>query len=70
MANRIWAKMKETNSRVCRTCHEFGDMDLTLQSRSAQRKHEKAPMEGKTCIGYHKGIAHRVPKEPKEASGS
>jgi len=70
MANRVWAKMKETNSRECRTCHEFGDMDLTLQGRSAQRKHEKAPLEGKTCIDCHKGIAHRLPEEPKEASGS
>jgi cytochrome c-type protein NapC len=65
MANRVWARMKETNSRECRSCHEFADMDLAAQGRSARRKHENAPMEGKTCIDCHQGIAHRLPKEPQ-----
>ncbi|HCO78214.1 MAG: NapC/NirT family cytochrome c [Hydrogenophilus thermoluteolus] len=65
MANRVWEKMKATDSRECRTCHEFADMDLTEQGRSARRKHEAAAMEGKTCIECHQGIAHSLPKEPE-----
>ncbi|MCX7945912.1 MAG: NapC/NirT family cytochrome c [Hydrogenophilus sp.] len=65
MANRVWEKMKRSDSRECRTCHEYEDMDLSQQSRSAQRRHEKAPLEGKTCIDCHKGVAHRMPEEPK-----
>lgn len=66
MANQVWAKMKATNSRECRNCHDFADMDLESQDRSAKKKHSRAPMEGKTCIDCHKGIAHEEPDEPDE----
>lgn len=64
MANRVWAKMKATDSRECRSCHDFSNMDLSRQSRMARKKHASAPMDGETCIDCHKGIAHVEPFEP------
>lgn len=66
MATRVWAKMKATNSRECRGCHDFDNMDLSAQGRSARSKHARAPMRGKTCIDCHKGIAHTEPDEPDD----
>jgi cytochrome c-type protein NapC len=65
MATRVWAKMKGTNSRECRNCHKFENMDLTGQSRSARARHGNAPDKGETCIDCHKGIAHEEPDEPE-----
>jgi cytochrome c-type protein NapC len=66
MANRVWAKMKATDSRECRECHSFDDMDFDEQDSSASKKHQKAVAEGKTCIDCHKGIAHEEPEDPSE----
>lgn len=67
MANRVWAKMKATNSRECRDCHDFEHMDLSEQDRTARKKHDRAMEEGKTCIDCHKGVAHELPEEPEES---
>ncbi len=64
MAVRVWDKMKASDSRECRSCHDFGQMDLSAQKRMARRKHGRAPMEGKTCIECHRGIAHFEPFPP------
>ncbi len=64
MANRVWEKMKATDSRECRGCHAFDQMDLAEQSRSARNKHGRAEDEGKTCIDCHKGVVHEEPDEP------
>ncbi len=66
MANRVWEKMRSTNSRECRSCHDFSQMDLSEQDRSARKRHARAEDEGKTCIDCHKGIAHEEPDEPDE----
>jgi len=66
MATRVWAKMKANDSRECRTCHEFSNMDMDEQDRSARNKHSRAVDEGKTCIDCHTGIAHDEPVEPDE----
>ncbi len=66
MANMVWDKMKATDSRECRSCHSFDQMDLSEQDRSARKRHGRAPDEGKTCIECHKGIAHEEPDEPDE----
>jgi cytochrome c-type protein NapC len=66
MASRVWAKMKATNSRECRSCHDFSQMDLSSQDRMARKRHSKAVDEGETCIDCHKGIAHTEPDEPEE----
>lgn len=67
MASRVWKEMRETDSRECRTCHSFDNMDLSEQGRSARNKHSKAPDGDKTCIDCHKGIAHEEPDEPEDA---
>ncbi|MFK5985387.1 MAG: NapC/NirT family cytochrome c [Pseudomonadota bacterium] len=66
MASKVWEKMKATDSRECRSCHDFANMDLEEQDRSAKKKHARAPMKGQTCIDCHKGIAHEEPDEPDD----
>jgi len=59
MAKRVWAHMKETDSKECRNCHKFDKMDTTKQKDRSAVKHEGAILDGKTCIDCHKGIAHK-----------
>ncbi|HKJ75591.1 MAG TPA: NapC/NirT family cytochrome c [Gammaproteobacteria bacterium] len=66
MANRVWDWMRETDSKTCRNCHAFDDMDLSGQTRLARKKHGRARVEGKTCIDCHQGIAHQEPEIPME----
>jgi cytochrome c-type protein NapC len=66
MASRVWEKMKATDSRECRSCHDYSHMDLSEQERSGRKRHGRAMDEGKTCIDCHKGIAHEEPDEPEE----
>lgn len=66
MASRVWAKMKASDSRECRSCHSFDTMDLSEQGRSARKRHARAVDEGETCIDCHKGIAHEEPDEPED----
>ena len=66
LANRVWDSMKATDSRECRNCHDFNNMDLSEQDRTARKKHSRAIDEGKTCIDCHKGIAHELPDEPED----
>jgi cytochrome c-type protein NapC len=65
MANRIWTRMKETDSRECRRCHDYASMELSEQDRSARGKHSRAPDKGETCIDCHKGVVHHMPDEPE-----
>lgn len=66
MATRVWAKMKSSNSRECKSCHNFATMDLSLQDRTAARRHAKAVDTGEDCIDCHKGVAHKEPDEPAQ----
>ncbi|MCW8828168.1 MAG: NapC/NirT family cytochrome c [Gammaproteobacteria bacterium] len=66
MANRVWDKMRATDSRECRGCHDIQNMDLELQTRIARNKHSSALEKGQTCIDCHQGIAHRQPDPPLE----
>ncbi|MBK1645746.1 butanol dehydrogenase [Thiocapsa imhoffii] len=66
MANRVWDRMKATDSATCRSCHDFANMDLSEQSRTARSRHGAAQDRGQTCIDCHKGLAHRYPREPRE----
>ncbi len=62
LAERVWAYMKASDSRECRSCHSFESMKLERQSTPAKRKHPEAVAEGKSCIECHKGVAHRLPR--------
>ena len=66
LAGHEWERMKDSNSRECRNCHDFDAMSAELQKQTPYRKHMKAKEEGKTCIDCHKGIAHQLPKEYEE----
>lgn len=67
LAKNEWRRMKETDSRECRNCHEFQAMDISLQEPRASRAHLKAIETGGTCIDCHKGIAHELPEGALEA---
>lgn len=63
LATRVWDTMKSTDSRECRNCHNYTDMDLGEQDKSAAKKHKRGIKQGETCIDCHKGIAHELPDE-------
>ncbi|RKZ35068.1 MAG: Denitrification system component NirT [Gammaproteobacteria bacterium] len=67
LAKNEWKRMKRNDSRECRNCHDFDFMDLTKQENRANRRHEQALKENKTCIDCHKGIAHELPAGIEEA---
>ncbi len=61
LAQHEWARLKATDSRECRNCHNFDSMDFTKQEDRSQRRHNVAIKAGDTCIDCHKGIAHDLP---------
>jgi cytochrome c-type protein NapC len=64
LAQRVWRRMKATDSLECRNCHKAESMSAELQSEKAQTRHAKARAEGTTCIDCHFGIAHKEPEGP------
>jgi cytochrome c-type protein NapC len=61
LAMHEWIRMKETDSRECRNCHNYDYMDFSEQGRRSSRIHVEGFEAGKTCIDCHKGIAHDLP---------
>ncbi len=70
MAEHVWAVMKRTDSRECRSCHDFNTMKFEDQERQAARRHQKAMQDGSTCIDCHKGVAHQLPAGYEEGAGA
>jgi cytochrome c-type protein NapC len=64
LAQKVWRRMKATDSLECRNCHKSEAMSSDLQSEKAQTRHAKAKAEGSTCIDCHFGIAHKEPDGP------
>lgn len=64
MAQKVWRRMKETDSLECRNCHQAEAMSADKQSERAVRQHAKAKKKGLTCIDCHFGIAHHEPEGP------
>ena len=64
MAEKVWASMRSRDSEECRNCHEIMHMDLGVQEKSAQRRHDavRTGRNSDTCIDCHQGIAHQLPK--------
>lgn len=60
MAQRVWDSMKASDSRECRNCHRFDAMNFEKQRLRAQKQHQNALNDGRTCIDCHKGIAHKA----------
>jgi cytochrome c-type protein NapC len=70
LAKRVWLRMKETDSRECRHCHDTKAMDPEKQGKTAQKQHQKLATGERTCIDCHFGIAHKEPEgglEPRDA---
>ena len=61
LAQNEWDRMKRTDSRECRNCHNYESMDYAEQNRRSAHAHQTGFNEGKTCIDCHKGIAHTLP---------
>jgi len=61
LAQHEWDRMKRTDSRECRNCHNFEYMDYAEQNRRSAALHQQGFNEGKTCIDCHKGVAHTLP---------
>lgn len=69
LAKRVWLRMKETDSRECRNCHDAASMDPEKQGKTAQKQHKKLATGERTCIDCHFGIAHKEPAggvEPRD----
>jgi len=69
MATKVWQRMKATDSRECRHCHDTTAMAPEMQGRTAQKQHLKVQAGERTCIDCHFGIAHKEPAggvEPKD----
>ena len=66
MAERVWERMKDRDSKECRNCHDFRTMDPAKQKDRSVTKHEGAIEDGKTCIDCHKGIAHKAVHQNSE----
>ncbi len=64
LAKRVWTYMKENDSRECRHCHVTAKMDPDKQTDKAKARHEKARIEGLTCVECHFSIAHSEPNGP------
>jgi len=62
LAQHEWDRMKRTDSRECRNCHNFTSMDYAEQNKRSAATHQQAFNQGKTCIDCHKGIAHTLPE--------
>jgi cytochrome c-type protein NapC len=61
LAQNVWSKMKENDSRECRSCHSVESMDPHKQTEASQVM-MLALQNGATCIDCHMGIAHYLPK--------
>lgn len=73
MAKQVWRRMKATDSRECRNCHDVASMAPEMQGKTAQKQHQKLLSAEKTCIDCHYGIAHKEPAgglEPKDVVGA
>lgn len=62
LAKRVWLRMKESDSRECRNCHDAASMDPEKQGKTAQKQHKKLAGGERTCIDCHFGIAHKEPE--------
>ena len=64
MARRVWEKMRNTDSRECRSCHTIDHMAFDKQ---LSFQHKTVTEMGRTCIDCHKGIAHNLPETEESA---
>ncbi|MCK5918796.1 MAG: NapC/NirT family cytochrome c [Cocleimonas sp.] len=57
-----WKRLKDNNSKECKTCHSPMAMDLAKQEPRSVARHEESFDAGNTsCINCHQGISHYLP---------
>lgn len=56
---RVRERMKASDSRECRNCHQLEQMDFAQQSAVASKLHQTAKQQQKTCIDCHQGVGHQ-----------
>lgn len=61
LARREWERMEANDSRECRVCHDYKDMDISLMRPTSQVAMRAAAKRDESCISCHKGIAHHLP---------
>ena len=62
MAKRLWAEMKASNSRECRSCHKQEAFIFSEFKKPQDAKRmQKGLKEKQTCIDCHKGKIHKMP---------
>lgn len=71
LATHVWETMAANDSRECRNCHSFEAMDFEHQTQRARDKMQPVATgeylgDGSTCINCHKGIAHKMPRVPRD----
>jgi len=64
LAQKVWRRMKLTDSLECRNCHKDNAMSPDKQTEKARARHAKAKREKLTCIDCHYAIAHEEPEGP------
>nr|VFK18028.1 MAG: cytochrome c-type protein NapC [Candidatus Kentron sp. LPFa] len=68
LARKVWQRMRETDSRQCRNCHDANAMDRVHRKRDNRNRRAEGFNPSKTCIDCHAGIVHSLPhgaeKEP------
>ncbi|MDR0577673.1 MAG: NapC/NirT family cytochrome c [Candidatus Accumulibacter sp.] len=62
MAQRVWERMKDDDSRECRNCHDANAFDYAAQGYRSVNQHTEGLASGQTCIDCHKGVAHQLPR--------
>ena len=53
--------MSSQNSKTCKSCHSYDNMDHAKQSPAAALAMKDAAAKNMNCIECHKGIAHELP---------
>lgn len=61
LAEKVWARMSSQNSKTCKSCHSYDNMDHAKQSPAAALAMKDAAAKNMNCIECHKGIAHELP---------
>lgn len=61
LAQREWARLTANDSRECRACHDYKDMDFDKMRPESQVAMRNAAARNQSCISCHKGIAHQLP---------
>ncbi len=58
MREREMERMRASDSRECRNCHQLEHMDFAAQERAVRRYHRAMKQRDKTCVDCHADIAH------------